>query len=362
LLVVLHLETGLRIEHVLTFALDPPYQKYSSPQRITAFYQDLLDRLRTSPGINAAAAVGTLPMTGGMTGGSFQIEGRPKASDWVDTMVQYNTSTPGFFRAMGIPILRGRDFDERDTAASLPVALINDRLARQFFPNEDPIGHRFKDDYNGKWETITGVVGSFKHQQPMRAPMPMVYRPHSQSPSSSMWITVRTTGDPEKLAATVRGAVRELDRDLPILKLRTMRQVVADSLSEPRLLTGFLGAFAGFALVLTAIGVYGITAYSVSQRMHEMGIRVALGASYADLLRLILRRGALLAGVGVVISIPAALAMSRVMGSLLYGISPRDLTVFVAVPAVLVAVALAASYVPARRAAKVDPMVALRYE
>jgi len=358
----LHVETGLRIEHVLTFALDLPDKKYSTGQQVTGFYRELLERLRASQGIDAAAAIMTLPMTDASTGGSFQIEGRPKAADWVDTLVSYNTSTPGFFRAMGIPILRGRDFDEHDTAASMPVAIINDALVRQFFPAEDPIGHKFKDDYDGKWCTIVGVVGSYSHQQPANPPEPGIYRPHAQYPSGYMWITVRTAGDPAKLATAVRGTVRALDRDIPIVKLRTMRQVVADSLSEPRLLTGFLGAFAGFALVLTAIGIYGITAYSVSQRMHEMGIRVALGASYGDVLAVVLCKGAFLAGAGVVIGIPVALAMSRVMGSLLYGISPRDLTVFAAVPVVLVAVALAASYLPARRAARVDPMAALRYE
>ncbi len=359
---VLHLDTGLRIEHVLTFALDPPYVKYSSAPRITAFYQELLANLRTTPGVDAAAAVMTLPMTGSYTGGQLEIEGRAKPADWQATHVQYNTSTPGFFRAMGIPLVRGRDFDEHDTAAALPVAVINDTLARQFFPHDDPIGHRFKDAYDGHWRTIVGVVGSFKNQQPMKSPVPGVYRSHAQSPASQMWVTLRTTGDPAKLAAIVRGEVRTLDRDVPILKLRTMSQVVADSVSQSRLMTAFLAAFAGFSLVLAAVGIYGIVAYSVRQRMHEMGIRAALGASYADVLRMILGKGALLAGAGVLLGIPAALAMSRVIGSLLYGISPRDLTVFLAVPAVLVAVALAASYLPARRAAKVDPMVALRYE
>ena len=362
LFLVLQLDTGLRVEHVLTFALDLPDSKYSSRQRTTAFYEELLARLRAMPGVSAAAAVDTLPMTGSYTGGGFQIEGRPKAADWVDTMVQYNASTPGYFGLMGIPLMRGRDFEERDTAAALPVAIINDKLAGRFFPDEDPIGHKFKDDYDGKWRTIIGVVGSFKHQQPMHSAVPMVYAPYTQKGYGSVWVTVRTAGDPAKLAASVRGAVRELDRDVPVLKLRSMRQVVADSLSEPQMLASFLAGFAAFALVLAAIGIYGLIAYSVAQRLPEMGVRVALGASPGDLLALVLGKGALLAGAGVVLGIPAALAASRVMGSLLYGISPHDLTVFVGVPALLVLVALAASYFPARRAAKVDPIVALRCE
>ena len=354
------MDTGLRIEHVLTFALDLPDAKYR--QRTTAFYGELLDRLHSSPGIDAAAAVMTLPMTGDMTGGAFQIEGRSKAPDWVNTLVQYNIATPGFFRVMGIPRLRGRDFDERDSAASLPVAIINDALAHRFFPNEDPIGRRYKDDYDGKWRTIVGIVASYKHQQPMRDAFAMTYKPFAQSPSEYMWITVRTGGDPEKIAPAVRGVVSALDRDIPLLKLQTMRQVVADSLSEPALLAGFLASFAAFALLLAGIGVYGITAYWVSQRMHEMGVRVALGASPNDVLGLVLRKGALLAAIGVAVGTPTALAATRVIESLLYGVSPHDLTIFGGVPVMLVIVAFAASYIPARRATKVDPMVALRYE
>ena len=360
LFVLLHLETGLRVDRVLTFTLDPPRTKYSAPERTTALYQQLVSRLRAVPGVDGAAAVGTLPMTGGYSGGPFEIEGRPRPVDWMDMETQYNESTPGYFRAMGIPLLGGRDFDEHDTAGSLPVTIINDALARQYFQNEDPIGRRIK--LGDKWQMIVGVVGSVKHQQPMRAPVPMVYSPHAQSPDRYMWVTVRTAGDPAKLAAAVRGIVRDLDRDIPVLALRTMRQVVADSLSEPALMASFLASFAAFALLLAAIGIYGITSYSVTQRTHEMGIRVALGASYGDVLGLVLRKGALLAGAGVALGIPAALAVSRVMGSLLYGTSPRDLTVFAGVPVLLVLVALAASYLPARRATKVDPMVALRYE
>jgi predicted permease len=362
LFVVLHMETGLRIEHVLTFGLDLPDTKYSSGQRITAFFQEVLDRLRAAPGVDAAAAVMTLPMTAGMTGGSFQIEGRPKAPDWVDTLVQYNTSSPGFFRTMGIPVLRGRDFDEHDIASSLPVAIINDRLAKQFFPNEDPVGHKFRDDYDGKWRTIVGIVGSFKSQQPINPAAPCVFRPLTQSANRFMWFTLRTTGDPARLAVTARAVVRGLDRDIPVMQLRTMRQVVADSLSEPRMMASLLGGFAAFALLLAAMGIYGIVAYSVRQRMHELGIRAALGATYSNLLSLVLRQGALLAGIGILVGIPAALAVSQVLGSLLYGISPQDMMVFIGVPLCLAFVALVASYLPARRATKVDPMVALRYE
>jgi putative ABC transport system permease protein len=362
-LLALHVETGLRVEHVLTFALDLPDSRYSTQQRAATFYQELLNRLRAAPGADAAATVDVLPMTEVGYGGGFEVEGRPKPADWVSTLVNYNGSTPGYFRSMGIPLLRGRDFEESDTRTSLPVAVINDTLARQFFPGEDPIGHIFKDEYGGQWRTIVGVVGSYKNQQPMNPPLPIVFRPLAQTSfGGEEWVVVRTSGDPAKLASNVRAAVRSLDRDLPIIKLRTMRQVVSDSLSEPRLVTWFVGGFALFALVLAVIGIYGITSYSVEQRMRELGIRVALGASQSDVLGLVLRKGALLAGCGAVVGISVALALSRIMGSLLYGISPRDLVVFGGVPVLLLSVALAATYLPARRAAKVDPMVALRYE
>jgi putative ABC transport system permease protein len=362
LFVISRMETGLHIEHVLSFYLDLPEARYPTSERKNALYDELIANLKRAPGVDSVAAVGTLPMTTGVTGGSFEIEGRPKPADWVDTLVQYNTVTPGYFRVMGIPLLRGRDFDERDTDASIPVAIINDMLAQQFFPHEDPIGHRFKDDYDGSRRTIIGVVASIKHQQPMNPPIPGLYAPYVQKPWGGMWVTVRAAGDALKLVAFARSAVRAFDPELPVLRIRTMSQVVADSLSQLTLLTSSLAGFAGFALILTAIGTYGITAYSVTQRMHEMGIRMALGASRRAILVLVLRRGALLAVAGVALGIPLALAMSRLLGSFLYGISSRDLTVFVGVPILLIAVALAACVIPARRATRVDPMIALRYE
>ena len=358
----LHIETGLRVDHVLTFELDLPRAKYSSGAQTAAFYRDLLDRFKNSAGIESAAAVSTLPMTGGMSAGGFQVEGRPKAADWVDTMVQYNESTPGYFRTVGIPVLRGRDFDERDREASLPVAIVNDTLARQFFPGEDPIGQRYKDAYDGKWRTIVGVVASVKNQQPMNPPIPGVYAPYAQSPGRWMWITVRARGDAAQLTDTARTAVGSLDHDLPLLMVRTMSEVVSDSLSAPRLLMQCLAGFAIFALLLDAIGIYGIVEYSVRQRKHEMGIRVALGASYSNVVTLVLRRGTLPAAVGVLLGLPVALAASGVLRTLLYGISPRDLTVFAGVPVILLIIALGASFLPARRAAKVDPIIALRCE
>lgn len=362
LLAVLHVRTGLRVEHVLTFALAPPSTKYRTDQSHLVLYGDLMARLKQVPGVMDAAAVGTLPMTGGMTGGSFEIEGRPKPADWVQTLVEYNSATPDYFRTMGIPLLSGRDFDQRDSATSTPVAIINSALAQQFFPDENPIGHRFKDDYDGKVRTIVGVVGSVNHQQPMRPPFPGVYAPYEQKADSGMWLVVRTQGDPQKLASVAQKVVHAVDPDLLLLRIRTMSQVVADSMGEPELLVSFVAAFALFALLLAGIGIYGILAYSVRQRTHEIGIRMALGATRAGILKLTLGRSALLAGSGLAVGIIASLASSRVMASLLYIVTPHDAFVFVAAASVLIAVALVSSYWPARRAVKVDPLVALRHE
>ena len=268
----------------------------------------------------------------------------------------------GLFQTLQVKLKSGRFFTDADTAGKPKVIVINQAFAQRYFPGEDPIGQRYKDAYDGKWRTIVGVVASVKNQQPMNPPIPGVYAPYAQSPGRWMWITVRARGDAAQLTDTARTAVGSLDHDLPLLKVRTMSEVVSDSLSAPRLLMQCLAGFAIFALLLDAIGIYGIVEYSVRQRKHEMGIRVALGASYSNVVTLVLRRGTLPAAVGVLLGLPVALAASGVLRTLLYGISPRDLTVFAGVPVILLIIALGASFLPARRAAKVDPIIALRCE
>ncbi len=358
----LHVDTGLRTDHVLTFMLDLPDNKYSTSRRITTFYQDLLGQLRALPTTEGAAAVRTLPMTGGMTGGAFQIEGQPKPRDRMDTLVAYNTVTPGWFRLMGVSLIRGRYFDEHDTAAGQHVAVINDVLARRFFADRDPIGQRYKDAYDGNWRTIIGVVASYRHQQPMRDPVAMTFKPLSQSPSALMWLTIRTRGDPADIVSAVRGSVASLDGNIPLVNLQTMRQVVADSLSEQSLMAWFLASFAAFALLLAATGIYGIVASAVVRRTHEFGIRMALGARRGDVLKSVLAQGFRLALTGIGIGIAGALALTRYLASLLYGVKPTDPLTLAGVSLLLLVVALLACYIPARRATKADPMVTLRYE
>ena len=355
---ILRLDTGLQSQNVLTFEVRLPGNRYGRTETI-AFYQDLLTRLRATGSIESAGAVATLPMTGSYSGGSFEVEERPKPATDMEMQAQYNTATPDYFKSIGIPLLRGRDFDSRDTATASPVAIIDRTLAQQFFPDENPLGHRIK---VGGWRTIIGVVGSVKHQQPMRPPQPQIYLPYAQTRGGALWAVTRTAGDPAALMAAARGTVRSLEKDALVQKLRPMTQVIADSLDRQQWIMWFISGFAGFALMLAAIGLYGVIAYSVSQRTQEIGVRMALGASRHDILGLVIGRSVLLACTGVMIGMPCAVAASHLMRSLLYGISPHDGIVLVAVPVLHLAVALAASCMPARRAVKVDPLVALRQE
>ncbi len=356
---ILRLDTGVRVNHVVTFRLDLPYQKYSS-QRTAQFYQELVSRLKNVPGVSASAAVGSLPMTSQYSGGAFQIEGKPKPGDWMDMHAQYNTATPGYFNVMRIPLLLGRDFSGQDTTEAMQVAIINSTLAHQFFAGENPIGRRLK--VGDRWRTIVGVAEAHKHQKPTRDPEAIIYFPHAQSPARQMSVVLLSAGSSSQISADIRGAVNSLDSELPILRLRSMQEVVNDSVSEPRLITSFLGAFAALSLVLASVGIYGLLAFWVVQRRQEMGVRLALGASRGTVLRLVLRRGAALGLIGVLFGILPALFLARFLSSMLYGISWHDTAVFVTVPAVLFLTAVAAGYFPARRATKVDPMEALRCE
>jgi len=357
----MNMNIGIRTENVVSFQLGLPYGK-SSPAQADVFYRELLDRLNHAPGIESAAAVGTLPMTGGLQGGAFLLDDRPKPPDWRDQMVQYNNSTPGYFATMGIPLLRGRDFNAQDTATSPPVGIVNEALARRYFPGQDPLGRRYLDDYDGQWRIIVGVVGSVAHQRPTQTPMPGVYAPFRQTPNNWMWIVARGRGDAAPVIATARQVVHDLNPDMPLEKVRTMREVVSDSLQVPRLLMQFFSIFAAFALLLDAIGIYGIVDYSACQRNHEMGIRVALGASRGTIALLMMRKGIVPAAIGALIGLPASAILLGALRAVLLGISSRDATVAIGVSVLLLIVALCTSLLPARRAARVDTVFALRYE
>ncbi|MBS1872863.1 MAG: ABC transporter permease [Acidobacteria bacterium] len=354
-------DAGVRAEGVLTFGLNLPRLRYREGHRSQEFYRDLLERLRNSPEVASAAAVDSLPMSGVVAGGPFEIEGRPKPADWMQLSGQSILATPGYFRTLGIPVIRGRDFEERDTPEAEAVGVVSELLARRFFPGQDPIGHRMKDAYGG-WRTIVGVVGNVRRQGPSKHDTPQLYSPLAQNRSLSMTVALRSTGDPSRLAGAARAAVHAIDPALAVVKMRTMQQVVADSMSEPRMVAMFLTGFAGFALLLAVIGIYGTVAYSVSQRTRELGVRLALGASRSGVLRMVVGQALMLAAVGLLLALPVAVAASGLIASYLEGASASAPLAFIAIPALLMMVAAAASYPPALRASRVDPAITLREE
>jgi putative ABC transport system permease protein len=369
----LHIQIGLNTENMLTLALNPPQPKYRTPQSRILLYRDIMARLRRIPEAKDIAAIDDLPMTRSLHSHIFQVEDRavvaiPSDKTGVhdpainEKMVQYNAATPGLFRTLGIPLQQGRDFNAQDRDTTLPVAIINDVLKKRYFPNEDPIGVRFFDAYDRKWRTIVGVAGSYQHQKPGRPPMPTVFRPLSQTGFETPEIVLRTSRDPRQLTIIVREIVRAINPDIHILQLRTMNDVVADSLSDSLFLTRLLTGFGSFALLMSIIGIYGIVAYWVRQRVREMGIRMALGASSGNILRLALRKGTLLCIIGILLGMPAALAVSRVLSSMMSDISSHAWPVFFLVPLGLLFVSLCASYFAARRTSGVDPLTVLRSE
>lgn len=356
---------GFNPQGLLTMSLSLPDFKYSEAPQRANFYKQLINDIRSLPGVQSAGAVSVLPLSGQGSSGSFRIEGRdvprgqsaPHGARWA--------ATPDYFKTMGIPIIRGRYFEERDTADSKQVVIIDQALAAKYWPNEDPLGKRMVFEGtrdNPNWREIVGIVGHVKHTDLEGESRAQYYIPHQQRAQPGMTVVVRTAGDPNALASVARNAVRNLDRELPVFRVRTMDQFVADSMAQRRFALLLIGIFAGLALLLAAIGLYGVMAYSVTQRTHEMGLRMALGAQASDVLKLVVKQGMLLAGIGLGIGIVGAFFLSRLMKTLLFNVSATDPAIFAAIAAALAAVALIACFFPARRATKVDPMVALRYE
>ena len=355
---------GFDPHNVLTFRVDLPSTRYPLPQRIE-FYRQLMARLKALPAVESASAIAGLPLGGEGMACSFEIEGRPTLKgEYFDT--DFHSVATGYFQTMKIPFLQGRDFTERDDLKATPVVIINQTLARRFFPNANPIGKRIRPRIsNGYREAplreIVGVVADVKGRGLARAPEPDAYVPEAQS---GMVLTgvVRSRIDPRGVVGMVRAEVRALDRELPLYDVLTLDQYLATAVSDRRFNASLVGLFATLALLLTAIGIYGVVSYTVAQRTHEIGVRMALGARQSDALRLILTQGLFLALVGVVAGLIGALVLTRFLASLLYGVKPDDPATFITVSLLLMGVALLASYIPARRATKVDPMVALRYE
>jgi len=356
-------DPGFRTERVIAARISPPKQRYADAARQRAFYTGLLQRVAALPGVESAAAVNQLPLRGGVYGLAIRVEG--KFEDMRRTLPMadhYQIVTPGYLQTMGIPLLRGRWFTDADREGAPDVVVVSESMARHFWPGEDPIGRRIGYPWPSEWLTVVGVAGDVKQDSLSGAAGMTVYRPLFQAPASAMTLVARTTADPVALAAGLRAAVAEADPDVPVSDVSTMAQVVAASVAKPRFTMFLLAAFAAVALALGAVGIYGVMSYAVSLRTREIGVRMALGATPRDALGMVVRQGALLTAAGVGVGVVGALAATRVLAGLLYGVTPTDPLTFVAVPVVLAAIALAATYLPARRATQVDPTVALRAE
>lgn len=359
---------GFIAEKVMTAQLSLPPFEYRENYQVAAFFQQLLDRVASLPSVKFSGIVSSLPLSGGAGRDPFSIEGRPwrlSGANRIPQVADYQAAGPGYFRAMQIPLLQGRDFTPGDTQGTAPVAIINETLVRGFWPGENPIGKHLMIGAprpGAPWLTVVGVVADVRSAGPELTPIPQIYASHLQNPLRSMTLVVRSVSDPKVVISAVRSEVLALDRNLPVYGVSTMEQVLSDSLSPRRYTLVLLGTFAVLSLVLAAVGLYGAISYWVAQRTHEIGVRMALGARRGDVLRLVLRQAMILTAIGVGGGLVGALAVTRVLSSLLFGVKPTDPATFVAVPILLTGVALLASYIPARRATKVDPIVALRYE
>ena len=358
-------DPGFAKDHVITFGLDLP-DRYGHPQRV-AFYRNLLERVRATPGVRSASAAFPLPLSADAVKTTVEIEGRPmKQSEYPVTT--FHIIDRDYFRTLGIPLLSGRAFDVQDDAVgAMPVVIISQRLARQIFPGEDPIGRRIRPNISSgpgdaPMRVVVGVVGDVKAEGMGAPSIPESYVSYAQLPFAPMSVVVRTEIAPASMVPTLTSEVQSLDNALPLLHVKTLDEYVDDSIVGTRFETFLLGTFGALAFLLTAVGLYGVISYTVVQRTREMGIRIALGADRTAILGMVVKKGALLACTGALIGLAAAFLLTRLMASLLFGVGPTDPLTFVSVPIALITVALFASYIPARRAAKVDPMVALRYE
>ncbi|HEX6717039.1 MAG TPA: ABC transporter permease, partial [Pyrinomonadaceae bacterium] len=353
---------GFQSDHLLTLQVSLPEEKYSDPQVID-FFRRVPEQLATLPGVSTVSAVNRLPISGGDPHGELTIEGRTFNAGEAPG-VSYRRILPNYFRAMGIPLLQGREFDDRDSGGKPDVVIINQKMAQRYWPDGDAIGKRIKigPAKNEPWVTIVGVVGNVNHTGLDTEPDFASYEPHAKRPWSSMTVLVRTSVDPLSLAEPVQRELKRAEKEVLIEDVITMNRRLDLSVAPQRLNVVLLATFAFIALVLATAGIYGIMAHSVAQRTQEIGVRMALGAQLRDVLRMVLRSGMALALLGIAIGLVGAFFLTRLMSKLLFGVTPTDAVTFVSVAAILFIVALLACYIPARRATKVDPMVALRYE
>ena len=367
---LLRVSPGFQVEHILTARLSLPPQylngyKFGTGQhrRITAFQQELLERVSHVPGVQSAAFTAYLPMSGTDNAWAFEIEGRPPKPAGVYDLTKYRPVSPDYFQTIGIPVQRGRAFDMRDNEDGPLVVMINDAMARAFWKGQNPIGQRVQFSVT-KWRTIVGIAGDVRHEGLGSKPEPELYVPYAQVPNTEARPTImlRTAADPIRLTNSLRRTVSEVDPSVPLDQIATMKQLVSASVGQPRFRTAVLVTFALLAMFVASLGLYGVMSYVVSQRTREFGIRMAVGASKGAVLRLVLGQAAKLVSIGIGLGLIGAVLLTRWIASLLYGVTPLDAVTFACFSVVLAIVTLFASYIPAQRAAKTDPMDSLRYE
>jgi putative ABC transport system permease protein len=358
-------DRGFNTDNILTMVVRLPDAKYSKDPEIISFFTQTLERVRSLPGVRSAGIINFLPLYGGLGSATgFKIEGQPEPPPGQGPGCDVRAADAGYFKTMGIPLLRGRTFSEREDTEAKHVILINDALARKYFPNEDPIGKRldvamFEQPF---WAEIIGVVGNVRYDSLIDEAPPAVYYAHPDLTYPFMTLVIRTEGDPAAIAPTVQREIRSLDPNQPVSDVRTMDQVMSEWVSRSRFNTLLLGLFAGLATLLSAVGIFGVMNYSVALRTRELGLRLAIGAQPRQVLLLVLRQGLLLTVFGVVLGLGAAFALTRLLSGLLFGVEAVDVSTFTTISLLLVIVSLLACYLPARRAMRIDPLQALRYE
>jgi len=362
---IMESDPGFNAQHTLTATINLPEAKYKENDQKAAFFREYSQRLKTIAGVEASGLSSAMPLSGGWTN-SFFIRGRndinPTPHAWA------GVATEGFASAMQIPLHRGRFVADSDTADTMPVVVIDENAAHMYWHNEDPIGKQVALTSEGTpekpvWRTIVGIVGSVRHRSAVAEETKgQLYIPYQQLPLALMRVAVRTSGDPTVVAGAIRNELHQIDREQPIFDVRTLSSLFDDFVAQPRFNMTLLAVFAGLALLLAAVGIYAVMSYSVTQLTHEIGVRMALGAQQRDVLGMVLMQAGKLAGIGLLIGLVCALLATRVLQTLLFGVGAYDVTTFMSIGVLLASVALLASFLPARRAMRVDPMVALRYE
>ena len=365
LLTMTSVNPGFNSSHILKAAISLPRYRYSTPQQWTVFADTFLERIQARTGLEDSAFAVPVPLVDGAVKLKFSIANHPALPPGIPSTADYVSVSPGYFHVMGIPLLRGRGFAREDSDRSPKVAIVSESLARFYFKDEDPIGKRiafgFPPDSNVTRE-IVGIAGNVRDAGLTQEPGPMMYVPFAQAPFWGGGLVVKSTAPPAATVATIREVVQSLDKDLPVTDVVTMPEALDASVAQPKFRTWLLSAFGVVALLLAAVGVFGVVSYSVASRTREFGVRAALGASPVSIGRMVLMEGLALGGIGIAVGLSAALAFARLLRSELYGVAAYDPVTFFISVAVLFAVAMAACYIPARRAMRVDPTVALRCE